>query len=229
MSSGADKIVSNIMSEAQAKADENKSQAQVKVDAILADGEKRAEATKVKISEDAAKQADMRYQQIISEAKMNARRAELGAKEEVIEEAFSKATEELTNMANTNDPEYVDALVEMIKEAAAEIGGGDLIVLLKEDDIPKVQDKLETIVGLVKALIKREKPSDLTLIAKEVSLETDVETTLEIGEPIDTIGGAILRTRNGEIQVNNTIESRMLRFKKSLRSEVAKTLFDQER
>ena len=226
MSSGADKIVSNIMSEAQAKADVNKSEAQVKVDAILADGEKRAEATKVKISEDAAKQADMRYQQIISEAKMNARRAELGAKEEVIEEAFSKATEELTNMANTNDPEYVDALIEMIKEAAAEIGGGDLIVLLKEEDIPKVQDKLESIVGLIKSLIKREKPSDLSAIATEVSNETDVETTLEIGEPIDTIGGAILRTRNGEIQVNNTIESRMLRFKKSLRSEVAKTLFD---
>ena len=226
MSSGADKIVSNIMSEAQVKADENKSEAQAKVDAILADGEKRAEATKVKISEDAAKQAEMRYQQIISEAKMNARRAELGAKEEVIEEAFSKATEDLTNMANTNDSEYVDALVEMIKEAAVEIGGGDLIVLLKEEDIPKVQDKLESIVGLIKSLIKREKPSDLSAIATEVSLETDVETTLEIGEPIDTIGGAILRTRNGEIQVNNTIESRMLRFKKSLRSEVAKTLFD---
>ncbi|MBP5785137.1 MAG: V-type proton ATPase subunit E [Methanobrevibacter sp.] len=226
MSSGADKIVSNIMSDAQAKADVNKSEAQVKVDAILADGEKRAEATKVKISDDAAKQAEMRYQQIISEAKMNARRAELGAKEDVIEEAFSKATEDLTNMANTNDSEYVDALVEMIKEAAVEIGGGDLIVLLKEDDIPKVQDKLETIVGLIKSLIKREKPSDLSIIATEVSLETDVETTLEIGEPIDTIGGAILRTRNGEIQVNNTIESRMLRFKKSLRSEVAKTLFD---
>ena len=226
MSSGADKIVSNIMSDAQAKADVNKSEAQVKVDAILADGEKRAEATKVKISEDAAKQAEMRYQQIISEAKMNARRAELGAKEEVIEEAFSKATEDLTNMANTNDSEYVDALVEMIKEAAVEIGGGDLIVLLKEEDIPKVQDKLESIVGLIKSLIKREKPSDLSAIATEVSQETDVETTLEIGEPIDTIGGAILRTRNGEIQVNNTIESRMLRFKKSLRSEVEKTLFD---
>ena len=195
MSSGADKIVSNIMSDAQAKADVNKSEAQVKV-------------------------------QIISEAKMNARRAELGAKEEVIEEAFSKATEDLTNMANTNDSEYVDALVEMIKEAAVEIGGGDLIVLLKEEDIPKVQDKLESIVGLIKSLIKREKPSDLSAIATEVSQETDVETTLEIGEPIDTIGGAILRTRNGEIQVNNTIESRMLRFKKSLRSEVAKTLFD---
>lgn len=226
MSSGADKIVSNIMSEAQGKADANISEAQAQVDAILADGEKRAEATKLKISEDAAKQAEMRYQQIISEAKMNARRAELGAKEEVIEEAFNKATEDLTNMANTNDTEYVDALIEMIKEAAVEIGGGDLIVLLKKEDIPKIEGKLEHIVGLIKSLIKREKPSDLNMIAKEVSRETDVETTLEIGEPIDTIGGAILRTRNGEIQVNNTIESRMLRFKKSLRSEVAKTLFD---
>lgn len=214
------------MSEAQGKADANIGEAQAQVDAILADGEKRAEATKLKISEDAAKQAEMRYQQIISEAKMNARRAELGAKEEVIEEAFNKATEDLTNMANTNDTEYVDALIEMIKEAAVEIGGGDLIVLLKKEDIPKIEGKLEHIVGLIKSLIKREKPSDLNVIAKEVSRETDVETTLEIGEPIDTIGGAILRTRNGEIQVNNTIESRMLRFKKSLRSEVAKTLFD---
>ena len=227
MSSGADKIVSNIMSDAQAKADVNKSEAQVKVDAILADGEKRAEATKVKISEDAAKQAEMRYQQIISEAKMNARRAELGAKEEVIEEAFQKATEDLREKAATDDEEYVEALIEMIKEAATEIGGGELIVLLKEDDIDKVKGKLDSIASKVKSLIMdRNKPVNLNAIAKDVSSESGIETTLEIGEPIDTIGGAILRTKNGEIQVNNTIESRMLRYKKSLRSEVAKTLFD---
>ena len=139
MSSGADKIVSNIMSEAQAKADVNIAEAQTQVESILADGEKRAEATKVKIAEDATKQAEMRYQQIISEAKMNARRAELGAKEEVIEEAFNKATEDLREKAATDDEEYVEALIEMIKEAATEIGGGDLIVLLKQDDIDKVK------------------------------------------------------------------------------------------
>ena len=224
MSSGADKIVSNIMSEAQAKADVNIAEAQTQVESILADGEKRAEATKVKIAEDATKQAEMRYQQIISEAKMNARRAELGAKEEVIEEAFNKATEDLREKAATDDEEYVEALIEMIKEAATEIGGGDLIVLLKEDDIDKVKGKLDSIADKVKSLIKdRNKPVNLNAIAKDVSSEAGVETTLEIGEPIDTIGGAILRTRNGDIQVNNTIESRMLRYKKSLRSEVAKT------
>ena len=215
------------MSEAQAKADVNIAEAQTQVESILADGEKRAEATKVKIAEDATKQAEMRYQQIISEAKMNARRAELGAKEEVIEEAFNKATEDLREKAATDDEEYVEALIEMIKEAATEIGGGDLIVLLKEDDIDKVKGKLDSIADKVKSLIKdRNKPVNLNAIAKDVSSEAGVETTLEIGEPIDTIGGAILRTRNGDIQVNNTIESRMLRYKKSLRSEVAKTLFD---
>lgn len=227
MSSGADNIVSNIMSEAQAKIDANKADAQVKVDEILADGEKTAAAEKASISENAAKQADMRYQQIISEAKMNARRAELEAKEEVIEEAFSKASDDLTQKAATSDEEYVDALIGMITEAAAEIGGGDLIVQLKEEDIAKVKGKLDSITDKIKsATIDRKKPANLNKIGKEVSSEVGVETTLEIGEPIDTIGGAILRTRNGDIQVNNTIEARMLRFKKSLRSEVAKTLFN---
>lgn len=226
MSSGAENIVSTIMAEAQVKADGNKAEAQAQCDAIIADGEKRAEAEKAKILSDAAKQADLRYQQIISEAKMNGRRAELEAKEEVIEAAFNKATEELTNIANTDGEEYIEALIEMIKEAATEIGGGDLIVLLKAEDADKVKGKLDTIADKVKSLIKdRNKPVNLNSIASEVSSNSGVETTLEIGEPIDTIGGAILKTRNGEIQVNNTIEARMLRFKKSLRSDVAKTLF----
>lgn len=226
MSSGAENIVSTIMAEAQVKADGNKAEAQAQCDAIIADGEKRAEAEKAKILSDATKQADLRYQQIISEAKMNGRRAELEAKEEVIEAAFNKATEELTNIANTNGDEYVEALIEMIKEAATEIGGGDLIVLLKADDVDKVKGKLDTIADKVKSLIRdRNKPVNLNSIANEVSSDSGIETTLEIGDPIETIGGAILKTKNGEIQVNNTIEARMLRFKKSLRSDVAKTLF----
>jgi len=34
-----------------------------------------------------------------------------------------------------------------------------------------------------------------------------------------------IKTKNGEIEVNNTIEARMQRYKKSLRSEVARILF----
>ena len=206
MSSGTDKIISSIMSEAQDKADKIIQEAQVEVNIITDNANKKAEAEKNKILDSGKKQSDMRYQQIISEAKMNARRAELGAKEDVIEVAFNKATAELTSIASTNDKEYVDSLTEMIKEAAVEIGGGELIVQLKEEDIDKVKGHLSG-------------------IAADVSGETEVITTFEIGEPIDTIGGAILKTKNGDIEVNNTIESRLSRFKKDLRSEVASVLF----
>ena len=46
-----------------------------------------------------------------------------------------------------------------------------------------------------------------------------------LGEPIDAIGGAILKTADGDIEVNNTIEARLERFKSILRSEVAEILF----
>ena len=134
MSSGTSKIVESIMSEAQEKADVIIQDANAEVSAIQAKAEKTAEVEKTKILENGKKQSDMRYQQIISEAKMNARRAELGAKEEVIEAAFNQAIGELKVKASSGDDEYKDSLSKMIKEAADEIGGNDLIIQLNEAD-----------------------------------------------------------------------------------------------
>lgn len=205
MSSGTENIVSNIKSEAQIKADKILQEAEVKVNSILENGNKKAEAEKNNILDDANKQSNMRYQQIISEAKMNSRRLELEAREEIIETAFNKANEELKDIASSSDNKYISSLSRMIKEAATEIGGGDLIVQVKEEDKAKI--------------------TNLNSIASEIQSETEKNTNLTLGESINTIGGAVLKTKNGEIEVNNTIEARILRFKKNLRSEVAKTLF----
>ena len=202
MSSGTDKIVSSIMSEAQEKADVIIQDANVEVSAINAKAEKTAEVEKTKILENGKKQSDMRYQQIISEAKMNARRAELGAKEEVIEAAFDKATDDLKDIASSGSEEYDDSLTKIIKEAVDEIGGKDLIIQLNEADTNKFKSQLD---------------SSSTFQIDDVKFQ--------LGEPIDTIGGAIVKTKNGDIEVNNTIESRLDRFKSVLRSEVADVLF----
>ena len=202
MSSGTDKIVSSIMSEAQEKADVIIQEANAEVSAITAKAEKTAEAEKIKIQDNGKKQSDMRYQQIISEAKMNARRAELGAKEEVIEAAFAKATDELKAKAASGDDEYKDSLSMMIKEAADEIGSKDLIIQLNERDTNDIKSQI----------------SDVSTFKIE-------DITFEIGEPIDAIGGAVLKTSNGDIEVNNTSEARLDRFKSILRSEVAEILF----
>ena len=202
MSSGTDKIVSSIMSEAQGKADIIMQEANAEIATINADAEKTAESEKNKILENGKKQSDMRYQQIISEAKMNARRAKLGAKEEVIEAAFNQATGELKAKAADGDDDYKDSLAKMIQEAASEIGHNDLIIHLNEADTNTFKQDLSS--------------GD--------SFEIDgIKFTL--GEPIKAIGGAILKTSNGDIEVNNTIEARLERYKSILRSEVAEVLF----
>ena len=204
MSSGTSKIVESIMSVAQEKADGIIQDANAEVSQINAKAEKTAEAEKTKILENGKKQSDMRYQQIISEAKMNARRAELGAKEEVIEAAFNQAIGELKIKASSGDEEYKDSLSKMIMEATNEIGSNDLILQLNEADTQKFKDDLSS------------QGSD--------SFEIEgIKFTL--GEPIKTIGGAVLKTTNGDIEVNNTIEARLERFKSILRSEVAEILF----
>lgn len=205
MSSGTDKIVSSIMSEAQEKADVIIQDANADVSAITAKAEKTAEAEKLKILDNGKKQSDMRYQQIISEAKMNARRAKLGAKEEVIEAAFNQATGELKAIAASGDEQYEISLTKMIKEAADEIGAKDLIIHLNEADTNKFKQ-------------------DLSSTGSGDSFELE-GINFKLGEPIKAIGGAVLKTSNGDIEVNNTIDARLERFKSILRSEVAEVLF----
>jgi V/A-type H+-transporting ATPase subunit E len=93
----------------------------------------------------------------------------------------------------------------MIKEAADEIGSDDLIIQMNEADTKKFKD-------------------DLSSSGSSDTFELE-GINFKIGEPIQAIGGAILKTSNGDIEVNNTIEARLERFKSILRSEVANILF----
>ncbi|MGL6297887.1 MAG: V-type proton ATPase subunit E [Methanobacteriaceae archaeon] len=209
---GTDKIVSNIMSKAQSEAGVIIQEAEAKATSIKEAGNKKAEAEKQKILNNANKQAEMKYQQILSEAKMNSRRAELGAREELIEDAFEKAKEELKIIASTTDSNYTNSLVAIVKEAALEIGGGDLVLYVKSEDVNKIEGSIASIASDIKA---------------ETGKDTNITISDNIdGESVNIIGGAIVKTKDGDIEVNNTIEARMLRFKKVLRAEVAKVLFN---
>ncbi len=206
MSVGADKITENIKADAQAKSDEIISKATAETDKILAEGQLKAEEAKKSIIDSAEKQAEMKYQQIISEAKVNSRRKELEAREEVIEKAFRVASEKIEKQASDNSANYVESLKTMIKDASLQVGGNQLEILVRADDVDNVKSMIDE-------------------VSDYVASETGKETSFIIGEPIDIIGGAVVKTVDGEVEVKNTIEARMLRYRKYLRSEVAKTLF----
>ncbi len=206
MSVGADKIISNIQADAQLKADEILSKASKQCDEITEAGNVKAEEEKNNILASANKQADMKYQQIISEAKVNARRKELEAREELIEKAFRVASEKIEKQASENSANYVESLKTMIKDASLQVGGTQLEILVREDDVDNVKSMIDE-------------------VSEYVTSETGNDVSFIIGEPIDIIGGAVVKTVDGEVEVKNTIEARMLRYRKYLRSEVAKTLF----
>ncbi len=198
MTDGANKIVSSIISEAQSKANAIIQEAEEEASTILKGGEEEAASEKERILENAKKQSAMKYQQLISEAKMNARRAELEAREELIQTAFKNAEEELEKIGSGSSEEYKNSLKKIVEEASVEIGGGELVLSTKEDDVAKIKDAI---------------PS----LEKDIEAKTGNKTNLEIEDSIRTIGGALVKTKDGAVEVNNTFEARMLRFKKSLR------------
>lgn len=206
MSVGADKIISNIQADAQLKADEILSKASKQCDEITEAGNVKAEEEKNNILASANKQADMKYQQIISEAKVNSRKKELESREELIDKAFRVASEKIEKQASENSANYVEALKTMIKDASLQVGGSQLEILVRADDVDNVKSMINE-------------------VSEYVTSQSGNETSFIIGEPIDIIGGAIVKTVDGEIEVKNTIEARMLRYRKYLRSEVAKKLF----
>ena len=207
MSVGADKIIANIKNDAKVKSDEIISKATAESDKIIADWQFKAQQQKESIIESANKQADMKYQQIISEAKVNSRRKELEAREELIEKAFRIASEKIEKLASENSANYVEALKRMIEDASVEIGSNQLEIFVRADDIDNVKNMIDEISASVKE-------------------QTGEEISFIIGAPIDIIGGAVVSTIDGDVEVKNTIEARMLRYRKYLRSQVAKTLFN---
>lgn len=207
MSSGADKIVESILSESHGQADDIVNEAEKQASEIIERGKIESTEKEKEILESAKKEADIRFQQIISDAKLNSKRKIQEAREELMENTFHKAHEKLEKIASTDSNDYINSLKKLTKEASIEIGGGSLEIFLKKEDVPKLEGTLDS-------------------IAEEVSKQVGNKTTLKLGGTINTIGGVSVKTEDGNIEVNNTIEARMERFRGMLRLEVAKVLFE---
>lgn len=102
MSPGTEKIVASINSDSHAKAGVIIDKANEDAEKIISEGKINASKKHDEILESARRDAEIKFQQIMSDAKLNSRRAILTAREEIMEETFQRAEEELGNMASTN-------------------------------------------------------------------------------------------------------------------------------
>lgn len=140
----------------------------------------------------------------IANSKIEANWVILSKKETWIDNVLNKAKKELKVL--TQSKKYIPILDKLITEAGVVLGGKELEVLLNPQD---------------SAL-----PLKLGNIAKKISEKTGIETKLKLSEEKpEVIGGAIVRTADGRIIMDNTFDDILRRREKKLRSAIARILF----
>jgi V/A-type H+-transporting ATPase subunit E len=167
-------------------------------------GVQRANESAQLLLKKAESEVELNKLRSMANAKIKANWVILSKKETWIDNVLNEAKNKLRIL--TESKEYIPILEKLIIEAGIILGGKELEVLLNEKD---------------SALSLK-----LDKLAKEISEKTGVETKLKLAEEkTKVIGGAMLRTMDGKIIMDNTFEDILKRREKDIRSKMAKILF----
>ncbi len=197
-------IRNKILNDAQLKATAIISKAKEDYEKKLKEFEDNIKRKYEVLVENAKSEAKQIIERKIAETRVYVNRIILDKKEELIERAFSKAFEILKTIIKTD--KYKKFLEDAVYSTAKYMGGGDLTVYVNDETVIENQT--------------------LDKIAQKVTRELGVKTTIRIGEKrIKALGGIIMKNKDGDIEVNNTIETLIEKAKNTIRSKVAKILF----
>ncbi len=197
---GVEKEISGILLEAQNEAEKIKKAAQ-----------ERAEREVERILSAGERTASLEAQRMLAEAKIHVRRKRMDAQEAAIDSSFSEARKVLEALAEKGKEDtfdYKDILFNLIVAASEVVAGDKLELALNQRDRKAFSKKtLEEVTGLVK---KR--------TGRKVSL-------LLANEPIQSLGGVVVRDLEKSVEVDNTLETKLSRLREGIRVDVAKILF----
>lgn len=203
-----DLFVGKILGDAEKKANEILEEAKKSADDFLRGKEAEAKnkaCQDMKATLDSAKtEAEKIKLSILSEERAKMRWLIPAAKEKVLQEVFDSVKLRMKEFTMT--PDYKTFLEKLVAEGVRVLGGGTITVFLNERD-----SKL----GL-----------DLPKIAEKISSDIGVPTTIKLSrERISNIGGVVIKSADGKIAVDNTIEGLIERKAREARVRVARKLF----
>lgn len=125
---GAEKIRERILEEARKQAEANIQEAKKEAEKIIHSSEEEARKKQKQIIDRAFKEAAERKKRLIAVAELEGRKEKLKAKQDMIEEVFTKTIERLNSLS---DEEYENILVDMIINS---VRSGDEEIILSEKD-----------------------------------------------------------------------------------------------
>lgn len=229
---GIEKITAKIAADTQAEIDALNAQAQSEAAQITAQAKAQAEALRKELAEKGVRDAAEREERMASVAQLEARKAELAAKQGMLDKAFDRALSKLCSM---EDGEYIALLADLLVSASS--SGREQVVFSQKDrsrvgkaavtranellakqagaKLPDVNTGSSTVNAIV------EKVGKAVTAASAIAKGTAMLTLAEETRPIQ--GGFILM--DGKVEVNCAFETLVRLQRTEMASQVADALF----
>jgi V/A-type H+/Na+-transporting ATPase subunit E len=154
-----------------------------------------------RILEGAKKQAENLRRQIVGSSRLAARNKQLVLIETAVNDAFEKAK---TKLRSSDKQEVYKILItKMLEESIAAIGADEVIIQCNRNDF-----------DLVKKAIASLSNKNMRMTLSE--------------QPINVIGGIRVRSVDGSTTYDNTLDSRIERFKPLIRKNIVQMLRSEE-
>ena len=162
----------------------------------------KLEAERTKIIESAKKQAENLKRQIVGSSRLSARNKELLMIESSVNEAFERSRSWLANSGK--DEAYRTLMAQIIEESLPSVGSDEVIIECTKNDAE---------------LVKK--------IVADVSKRSKIKVRVS-DQPINAIGGIKVKSGDGTMTFDNTLDSRVERLKPLIRKNIARMLRGEE-
>ncbi|NBI09668.1 hypothetical protein D1641_06510 [Colidextribacter sp. OB.20] len=225
---GIEKITAKIAQDAQAEIARLTAETGEKIKTIQAEAEAQARKEAAEIEAKGRAAADERLERLSSAAQMERRKLELGAKQEVLSEAFDLALEKLCTLP---EQEYIALLTRLVLEASS-TGREQLIFSQKDRNTVGKQ----VVIAANDALVKERSPSLPEEVAKSkvgafvdklVHNTTAIVTgtgMLTLAEETRDIKGGFIMV-DGDVEINCAFDTLVRLQREQMEKKVADALF----
>ena len=215
---GSMEIVERLNEETEVEKEKILSESRAKAEDMLKQSEKEIELQKQQFIEAEDEKGLESKKRIVRAARLNTKKLRWNAEEELIKKALEEAVKRIAVVKDEGfkGTDYSSILAGLIKDAAVSIIAGGSVTSTELEVVINAED--ESYVN----------PDMLKEIATEVG---DGGTVVDLSlaeERIKSLGGVLVRRKDGKIMVDNTFEQRMERFYTDLREVIVKELFKAE-
>lgn len=185
---------SDILREADRRAEKIIEAAEEKVNKIKADSEKR-------IHELAGSELKAVRDRIIGTTELEGRKILMLTRQEILSNVFEMARKRILDIAEGKEGEYGEILKKIILETVSAIGGDEFVISANERDLAYLN---ENIGGL----------------ERELKKELDTGTLTLDEDPVDIQGGVIVRNKDGTKTFYNSLEGRIENVRSKVEARV---------